>query len=133
MDGAKALLGMGRRESEGAKLWRMVFTERPNRGGQDGFSAGVDGLQGLPEAIEAVLPQTQGQLCRVPKVHNRLKDVPWKERRAVAADRRASSGARTLAAAEQALERFADRGATKYPASSPSWRADGDRLTVFCA
>jgi transposase-like protein len=30
------------------------------------------------------------------------------------------------------LERFADRWDTKYPASSPSWLTDWDRLTVFC-
>ena len=56
---------------------------------------------------------------------------PWKERRAVAADLRAIYGAATLPDAEQALEHFADRWDTKYPAISPSWLADWDRLTVF--
>ena len=65
------------------------------------------------------------------KVRNSLKYVPWKERRAVAADLRAIYGAPTLADAEQALERCADRWDTKYPAMSPSWLADWDRLTVF--
>jgi transposase-like protein len=91
----------------------------------------VDGLQGLPEAIEAVCPKTPVQLCMVPKVRHRLKYVPWKERRAVAADWRAIDGATTLAAAEPALERFADRWAPKDPAISPSWLADWDRLPVF--
>ena len=49
----------------------------------------------------------------------------------MAAALRAIYGAPTLAAAEQALERFADRWDTKYPAMSPSWLADWDRLTVF--
>ena len=98
---------------------------------QDCLIACVDGLQGLPEAIETVFPKTQVQLCIVHKVRNSLKYVPWKERRAVAADLRAIYGATTLAAAEQALERFADRWDTKYPAISPSWLADWDRLTVF--
>ena len=95
------------------------------------FIACVDGLKGLPEAIEAVFPKTQVQLCIVHKVRNSLKYVPWKERRAVAADLRAIYGATTLADAEQALERFADRWDTKYPAISPSWLANWDRLTVF--
>ena len=30
------------------------------------------------------------------------------------------------------MERFADRWDTKYPASSPSWLTDWDRLSVFC-
>src|SRR5262245_55195192 len=131
MDGEKELLGMWLSESEGAKFWLMVFTELQNRGVQDCFIACVDGLQGLPEAIETVFPQTQVQLCIVHKVRNSLKYVPWKERRAVAADLRAIYGATTLAAAEQALERFADRWDSKDPAISPSWLADWDRLTVF--
>ena len=97
---------------------------------QDCCIACVDGRQGLPEAIATVFPKTPVQLCIVHTVRNRLKDVPGKERRAVAADVRAIYGAPTLAAAEQALERFADRWAPKSPAISPSWWADGDRLTV---
>ena len=91
----------------------------------------VDGLKGLPEAIEAVLPKTPVQLCIVHKGRHSLRYVPWKERRAVAADRRAISGAATLPEAEQALERFADRWDTKYPAMSPSWLAAWDRFTVL--
>jgi putative transposase len=131
IDGEKELLGVWLSESEGAKFWLSVFTELKNRGVQDCFIACVDGLQGLPEAIEGVFPQTQVQLCIVHKVRNSLRYVPWRERRAVAADLRAIYGATTLTAAEQALERFADRWDTKYPAISPSWLADWDRLTVF--
>src|SRR5215813_4974758 len=131
MEGEKELLGLWLSESEGAKFWLSVFTELQNRGVEDCFITCVDGLQGLPEAIETVFPHTHVQLCIVHKVRNSLKYVPWKERKAVAADLRAIYGATTLAAAEQALERFADRWDTKYPAISPSWLADWDRLTVF--
>jgi transposase-like protein len=132
MDGEKELLGLWLSESAGAKLWLSVFPERQNRGLQDCFLACVDGLTGLPEAIEAVLPQPQGPWCLVQKVRHSLQDVPWQERRAVAADLRAISGAATLPDAEHALERFAERWEAKYPAISPSWLADWDRLTVFC-
>jgi transposase-like protein len=131
MDGEKELLGLWLSESEGAKFWLSVFTELHKRGVQDCLIACVDGLQGLPEAIEAVFPKTQVQLCIGHKVRKSRTYVPGKERRAVAADLRAIYGATTLAAAEQALERFADRWDTKYPAISPSWLADWDRLTVF--
>ena len=53
LDGEKELLGLWLSESEGAKFWLTVFTELKNRGVQDCFIACVDGLQGLPEAIEA--------------------------------------------------------------------------------
>jgi transposase-like protein len=89
MDGEKELLGGWLSESEGAKFWLSVFTELHNRGGQDCLIACVDGLQGLPEAMEAVFPKTPVQLCIVHKVRNSLKYVPWQERRAVAADLRA--------------------------------------------
>ena len=132
MDGEQELLGLWLSESEGAKCWFSVFTDLQNRGGQDCCIAGVDGLQGLPAAIEAVFPKTQGQLCLVHKVRHSLRYGPWRERRAVAADLRAIYGAPHLTAAEQALERVADRWDTKYPAIRPSWLADWDRLTVFC-
>src|SRR5262249_57168476 len=100
----------------GAKFWLSVFTGLHNRGVQDCFIACVDGLKGLPEAIEAVFPKTQVQLCIVYKVRNSLKYVPWKERRAVAADLRAIYGAATLPEAGQAPEGFAGRSGPHYPA-----------------
>jgi len=131
VEGEKELLGLWLSESEGAKFWLSVFTELKTRGVEDCFIACVDGLKGLPEAIEAVFPQTQVQLCIVHKVRNSLKYVPWKERKAVAADLRAIYAAATLAEAEHALERFAERWDAQYPTISPSWLADWDRLTVF--
>jgi transposase-like protein len=131
VEGEKELLGLWLSESEGAKFWLSVFTDLKNRGVEDCFIACVDGLKGLPEAIEAVFPKTQVQLCIVHKVRNSLKYVPWKDRKAVAADLRAIYGAATLVEAEHALERFAERWDAKYPTISPSWLADWDRLTVF--
>ena len=131
VEGEKELLGLWISDSEGAKFWLSVFTELKNRGVEDCFIACVDGLKGLPEAIEAVFPKTQVQLCIVHKVRHSLKYVPWKERKAVAADLRAISAAATLAEAETALERFAERWDAKSPTISPSWLTDWDRLTVL--
>ena len=44
---------------------------------------------------------------------------------------RALSGAATLPDAEHALARFAERWDAQSPVISPSWLADGDRLTGF--
>jgi transposase-like protein len=131
VQGEKELLGLWIAQTEGAKFWLSVFTELKNRGLEDCFVACVDGLNGLPEAIEAVYPGAQVQLCIVHKVRNSLKYVPWKERKSVAADLRAIYGAATLADAEHALERFGQRWDAKYPAIRPSWRADWGRLTVL--
>lgn len=131
LNGDKELLGLWMSESEGSKFWLTVFNDLKNRGVQDCFVACIDGLKGLPEAIEAVFPKTQVQLCIVHKLRNSLKYVTWKERKAVAADLKSIYGATTITEAELALDRFADRWDGKYPAISPSWRADWERLTVF--
>jgi transposase-like protein len=131
LEGEKELLGLWVAQTEGSKFWLSVFNELKNRGVQDCFIACVDGLKGLPEAVEAVFPRTQVQLCIVHKLRNSLKYVPWKERKAVAKDLRAIYAAATLTEAEQALERFSQCWDSKYPAIGPSWRADWQRLTVF--
>jgi transposase-like protein len=131
LEGEKELLGLWIAETEGSKFWLSVFNEIKNRGVQDCFIACVDGLKGLPEAIEAVFPETQVQLCIVHKLRNSFKYVPWKDRKAVAKDLRAVYGAATIKEAEHALDQFSDTWDSKYPAISPSWRSDWDRLTVF--
>jgi putative transposase len=128
-DGEQALLGVWRRESAGAPCWLAGFTARHNRGVTACFLAGVDGLQGRPEASEAVLPKPQVPLGMVQKVRHSLKYGPWKERRAGAAALRAISGAAPRPDAEHALARFAERWEAKDPALSPSWLAAWDRLT----
>ena len=52
LEGHKELLGMWLSENEGAKFWLNVLTELQNRGVKDILIACVDGLKGLPEAIE---------------------------------------------------------------------------------
>jgi transposase-like protein len=131
LQGEKELLGLWLAETEGAKFWLTVFTELKNRGMQDCFIACVDGLKGLPEAVEAVFPRTQVPLCVVHKVRNSLGYVPSKERQVVARDLRAIYGAATLGEAERALEQFARTWDAKYPVIASSWRADWSRLTVF--
>jgi putative transposase len=104
MEGQKELLGMWMSENEGAKFWLSVFTELQNRGMKDCFIACVDGLTGLPEAIETVFPQTRVQLCMVHLVRNSLKYVSYKHRKAVATDLKAIYGAATETEAEFNLE-----------------------------
>ena len=131
LEGEKELLGLWIAETEGSKFWLSVFNELKSRGVQDCFIACVDGLKGLPEAIETVFPHTRVQLCIVHKLRNSFKYVPWKDRKEVAKDLRAVYGATTLTEAEEALERFSEKWDAKYPAISPSWRAEWERLTVF--
>lgn len=129
--GEKELLGLWVAKTEGAKFWLNVLTELKNRGMQDCFLACVDGLSGFREAIETVFPKTAVQLCVVHKTRQSLKYVPWKERKAVAADLRCIYAAATVSEAEAALTAFAATWDGKYPAISKAWRADWAELTTF--
>ena len=122
-DGDKQLLGLwiGEAESEGAKFWLKVLTDLKNRGLKDILIACCDGLKGFPQAIEAVYPQTQVQLCIVHLIRNCMKYVPWKDRKAVAADLKPIYQAATLAESEAALDAFAEKWDDIYPAVSQVW------------
>jgi putative transposase len=123
LEGNKELLGLwlGEAESEGAKFWLQVLTDLKNRGLQDIFIACVDGLTGFPQAIEALYPRTQVQLCIVHLIRNSLRYVSWKESRAVAADLKPIYQAATLAEAEVALDAFSAKWDALYPAISQIW------------
>ncbi len=76
LDGLKDILGMWISENEGAKFWLNNLTEMKNRGLQDILVACSDNLTGMSDAIEAVFPKTQHQLCIVHQIRNSLKFVP---------------------------------------------------------
>lgn len=131
MDGEKELLGLWMAQTEGAKFWLSVMTELKNRGVQDILIACVDGLKGFPEAIEAVYPQTQVQLCIVHQVRHSLRYVSWKQRKEVAGDLRLIYSAATLSQAEQALAAFGAKWDEEHPSISRSWVNNWERLSVF--
>jgi len=122
-EGDKQLLGLwiGEAETEGAKFWLKVLTDLRNRGLRDILIACCDGLKGFPQAIEAVYPKTQVQLCIVHLMRNCMKYVPWKDRKAVCADLKPIYQAATLAESEAALDAFAAKWDEAYPAVSQIW------------
>lgn len=131
MSGHKEVLGMWAAPSEGAKFWLHVLTELKNRGVRDIFIGCVDGLKGFPEAMEAVFPATQVQLCLVHMVRRSLSYVGWKERKAVAADLKQIYRAATEAEAQAALREFEVKWDGKYPSISKSWRRNWTELITF--
>ena len=127
-DGTKDILGMWIAETEGAKFWLQVITELKNRGVKDIFIACVDGLKGFPEAIEAVFPDTQVQLCIVHMVRNSLRYVSWKQRKEVAADLKGIYHAPTVDQADANLIAFANKWDASHPTISKSWRNNWERI-----
>ena len=127
-DGSKEVLGMWIAETEGAKFWLQVVTEFQNRGVKDIFIACVDGLKGFPEAIEAVFPQAQVQLCIVHMVRHSLRYVSWKQRKEVAEDLKSIYNAPTVDQAETNLTAFAKKWDASHPTISKSWRNNWERI-----
>lgn len=131
LDGHKELLGMWLSENEGAKFWLGVLTELQNRGLKDILIACVDGLKGFPDAISAVYPQTQIQLCIVHMVRNSMKFVPYKDYRTVAAALKRIYQSATEQEALHELERFAEQWDDKYPHISRSWQTHWPNLNTL--
>ena len=128
LQGMKEVLGIWAAESEGAKFWMQVVTELKTRGVQDIFIACVDGLKGFPEAIEAIYPETQVQLCLVHLVRHSLFYVSHRDRKDVANDLKLIYQASTLEEANQQLDEFADKWNSTYPIIVKSWRANWVRI-----
>jgi putative transposase len=128
LEGQKEVLGLWVAGTEGAKFWLQVLTELQNRGVRDIFIACVDGLKGFPEAIEAVYPRTEVQLCIVHLVRASLNYVPWQQRKAVAADLRRIYAAATAGEAEEHLRNLAEQW-TAYPSVIQIWRRNWERIT----
>jgi putative transposase len=131
--GKKELLGLWMTQNESAKFWLQVLTELQNRGIKDILIACVDGLTGFPDAIEAVFPKTQVQLCIVHMVRNSLNYVSYKDRKAVAADLKLIYTAATDKEAEQRWVEFAETWDAQYPTISKSWMNHWGRIIPFFA
>ncbi|MBE9011787.1 IS256 family transposase [Pseudanabaenaceae cyanobacterium LEGE 13415] len=133
LSGNKELLGMWMTQNESAKFWLSILTELQNRGLKDIFIACCDGLTGFADAIEAVFPKTQVQLCIVHMVRNSLSYVSYKDRKVVAADLRLIYTSATETEAEQQLVAFAEKWDKQYPIISRSWMNHWTRVIPFFA
>jgi len=131
LEGKKEILGLYLNESEGAKFWLQVLTDLQNRGVQDILIASVDGLKGFPEAINAVFPETEVQLCIVHQIRNSLKYVASKNQKQFAGELKKVYQAFTKEEAEQELNKLEEKWGKKYPIIFESWRNKWDNLSHY--
>lgn len=131
LEGKKEVLGLYLADSEGANFWLGVLTDLHHRGVQDILIASVDGLTGFPEAIAAIYPHTEVQLCIVHQIRNSLRYVASKHRKAFMADLKRVYRALNKEAAESALDELERIWADKYPIVIRSWRSKWDNLSVY--
>ncbi len=129
--GEKEVLGLWLAENEGAKFWLAVLTELRQRGVQDIYVACMDGLKGLPEAVNAAFPKTLTQLCIVHLVRASLRYVSSKDAKAVvAALKRIYQSATTEEAAIE-MDAFEQAWGSKYKAIVRMWRGHWDNIIPF--
>ena len=131
LEGKKEILGLYLNESEGAKFWLQVLTDLQNRGVEDILIASVDGLKGFPEAINAVFPDTEVQLCIVHQIRNSLKYVASKDQKQFASELKAIYQAYTKEEAENELDKLEEKWGKKYPIIFESWRNKWDNLSNY--
>lgn len=127
-DGTKEVLGLWIAQTEGASFWHRVFSEVQSRGVQDILVAMIDGLPGLPDALQAVFPRTVIHQCVVHLVRQSLQYVGWQERKAVAADLRTIYHAPSEEAARAALAHVQTTWGGRFPQIVPIWERAWDRL-----
>lgn len=131
VEGKKDVLGLYVAESEGANFWLSVLTDLNNRGVEDILIASVDGLKGFPEAINAIFPQTEVQLCIVHQIRNSLRYVASKNQKAFMADLKPVYRAATRGEAEDALDKLEARWGASYPIVIQSWRNKWEHLSAY--
>jgi transposase-like protein len=128
--GQKEVLGIWTSETEGAKFWMGVLSDLRNRGVDDIFIACVDGLKGFPEAIRAVFPKAEVQVCIAHQVRHTMMFLPHKDRKRFCEDLRAVYTAHSdeagLAALRDVMERW-----PQYRSYLQSWEARWADLAPF--
>jgi transposase-like protein len=131
LEGEKDLLGIYLSETESANFWLQVLSDLQARGVKDILIASIDNLSGFRDAVQALFPKTDVQLCIVHQIRNSLKYVNWKHEKEVVRDMKLIYKAPAIDAAEQALEGFEEKWGKQYPAMIRSWRHNWEGLSCF--
>ena len=131
MDGHKDILGMYIGENESAKFWLSVLNGLKNRGVEDILIVCVDGLNGFPQAIEAVYPEEEVQHCIIHQIRNTTKFVSYKDIKELMADLKLVYTAATEEIALNELELFNDKWGKKYPKIYKSWNDNWATLSTY--
>lgn len=131
MDGEKEVLGIWVGANESSKFWLSVLNDLKNRGVQDVLIFCIDGLNGLKEAIGAVYPFAKIQRCIVHQLRASMRYIPYKDKKAFAADLKTVYGAVNEDAALENLLYVKEKWGIKYPNAIKSWEDNWDNIVTL--
>ena len=104
--GLKDVLGIWIKTTETSSKWCEIFEELKSRGVEDIFFVSMDGLIGLPEAVERIYPQAILQRCIVHITRNIYGILPKKEVKEIITDFKKIYTASNLGHAKLEYESF---------------------------
>jgi putative transposase len=131
-EGKKELVGFQTGVRESAQSWRELLIDIKQRGLEIAPDLAVgDGALGFWRAIEEAFPSTRHQRCWVHKTANVLNKVALSVQVNMKADLREIYGAPTRAAAEVAIDVFAEKYGAKYDKAVVCLTKDRETLLAF--
>jgi putative transposase len=128
--GMKEVMGVWISESESAKFWMGILNDLKNRGVDDILIVCVDGLKGFPDAIKAIYPQADVQVCIVHMIRHTVMFIPHKDREAFCKDLQLVYTAPTEEAGREALREVGERW-SQYKAYLKNWEDRWEDLAPF--
>lgn len=131
MEGYKDILGIWVDEAEGAKFWLGICNDLKNRGVKEILIACMDGLKGLPQAIQTVFPSTNIQTCIVHQIRNSIKYIASKDKKAFMKDLKEVYKATTEELALAQLDRLKETWGNSYGMVIDSWYNNWNNLSTF--
>jgi transposase-like protein len=133
-DGLREILGLWVGDGgEGAKFWGQVCTEMKNRGLADICILLCDGLNGLPDQVNAVWPRTVVQTCIIHLIRNCLRYASRADWPQVAKALRPIYTAVNEADALERLAEFDEAWGAKYPMITKRFEQSWAEFAPFLA
>ena len=131
MEGYKDILGLWVDEAEGAKFWLGICNDLKNRGVKEILIACMDGLKGLPQAIQTVFPSANIQTCIVHQIRNSIKYIASKDKKSFMKDLKEVYKAPTEELALAQLDKLKETWGNSYGMVIDSWYNNWNNLYNF--
>ena len=131
MEGYKDILGLWVDEAEGAKFWLGICNDLKNRGVKEILIACMDGLKGLPQAIQTVFPSANIQTCIVHQIRNSIKYIASKDKKSFMKDLKEVYKAPTEELELAQLDKLKETWGNSYGMVLDSWYNNWNNLSTF--